>query len=71
MVGLIFNRLLVAIPVLLAVITITFLMIHSAPGGPFDYDRVVSIEVMQQLNQKYNLDAPLYEQYLDLSLIHI
>ena len=52
MVGLIFNRLLVAIPVLLAVITITFLMIHSAPGGPFDYDRVVSSEVMQQLNQK-------------------
>ena len=65
MVGLIFNRLLVAIPVLLAVITITFLMIHSAPGGPFDYDRVVSSEVMQQLNQKYNLDAPLYEQYFD------
>ena len=65
MVGLIFNRLLVAIPVLLAVITITFLMIHSAPGGPFDYDRVVSTEVMQQLNQKYNLDAPLYEQYFD------
>ena len=65
MLGLIFNRLLVAIPVLLTVITITFLMIHSAPGGPFDYDRVVSNEVMQQLNQKYNLDAPLYEQYFD------
>tara|TARA_B100001013_G_scaffold343843_1_gene272477 strand:+ start:1049 stop:1984 length:936 start_codon:yes stop_codon:yes gene_type:complete len=65
MIRLIFNRLLVAIPVLLAVITITFLMVHSAPGGPFDYERVVSQEVMEQLNQKYNLDAPLYIQYFD------
>ena len=65
MIRLIFNRLLVAIPVLLAVITITFLMVHSAPGGPFDYERVASQEVMEQLNQKYNLDAPLYIQYFD------
>ncbi len=65
MIRLIFNRLLVAIPVLLSVITITFLMVHSAPGGPFDYERVVSQEVMEQLNQKYNLDAPLYIQYFD------
>ena len=65
MIRLIFNRLLVAIPVLLAVITITFLMVHSAPGGPFDYERVVSQEVMEQLNQKFNLDAPLYIQYFD------
>ena len=65
MIRLIFNRLLVAIPVLLSVITITFLMVHSAPGGPFDYERVVSQEVMEQLNQKYNLDAPLYFQYFD------
>ena len=65
MIRLIFNRLLVAIPVLLSVITITFLMVHSAPGGPFDSERVVSQEVMEQLNQKYNLDAPLYIQYFD------
>ena len=65
MIRLIFNRLLVAIPVLLSVITITFLMVHSAPGGPFDYERVVSQEVMEQLNQRYNLDAPLYIQYFD------
>ena len=65
MIRLIFNRLLVAIPVLLSVITITFLMVHSAPGGPFDYERVVSQEVMEQLNKKYNLDAPLYIQYFD------
>ena len=62
---LILNRLMVSIPVLLAVITITFFMVHSAPGGPFDFDRVVSPEVMEKLNEKYNLDAPLYKQYLD------
>ena len=33
--------------------------------GPFDFDRVVSPEVMEKLNEKYNLDAPLYKQYFD------
>ena len=65
MIRLIINRILVAFPVLLAVISLTFFMVHSAPGGPFDYDRAVSPEVMEQLNEKYNLDAPLYRQYFD------
>ena len=65
MLKLILNRLLVSIPVLLAVVTITFFMIHAAPGGPFDCDRVVSPQVMEKLNEKYNLDAPLYKQYFD------
>ena len=57
------SRLLQAIPVLLLVITITFLMIHQAPGGPFDSERQVTPEVMKNLNTRYNLDAPLHEQY--------
>ena len=65
MLKLILNRLLVSIPVLLAVVTITFFMVHAAPGGPFDFDRVVAPEVMEKLNEKYNLDAPLYKQYFD------
>ena len=65
MLKLILSRLIVSIPVLLSVITITFFMVHAAPGGPFDFDRVVSPEVLERLNEKYNLDAPLYRQYLD------
>jgi len=64
MINLIFKRILTSIPVLFIVITITFLMVHSAPGGPFDADRVVSPEILNQLNQNYNLDAPLWDQYV-------
>ena len=62
---LILKRLGTAIPVLLAVITLTFLMVHSAPGGPFDAEKAVTPEVSAKLNEKYNLDAPLWEQYSD------
>ena len=40
-------------------------MVHMAPGGPFDEDRAVSPEVMEKLNERYNLNAPLPEQYID------
>ena len=40
-------------------------MVHSAPGGPFDEDKAVSPEVMDKLNERYNLNAPLIEQYTD------
>jgi len=65
MLELISKRLLTAIPVLLAVVTLTFFMVHSAPGGPFDAEKAVDPEVLIKLNEKYNLDAPLYKQYFD------
>ena len=46
MISLILRRLGTAIPVLLAVITLTFVMVHSAPGGPFDEEKAVSPEVL-------------------------
>ena len=65
---LILRRLGTALPVLLAVITLTFLMVHSAPGGPFDAEKAVTPEVLAKLNAKYNLDAPLWQQYTDYLL---
>ena len=65
MISLILRRLGTAIPVLLAVITLTFLMVHSAPGGPFDEEKVVSPEVLVKLNERYNLNQPLWQQYFD------
>ncbi len=63
MISLILRRLGTAIPVLLAVITLTFFMVHSAPGGPFDEEKAVSPEVLIKLNERYNLNEPLWEQY--------
>ena len=65
MLNLIFRRIAIAIPVLLTVITLTFLMVHSAPGGPFDEEKAVSAEVLAKLNERYNLDQPLSAQYFD------
>lgn len=58
------NRLLQAIPVLLVVISATFLLVHSAPGGPFSADKAVPPEVIKALEAQYNLDQPLWQQYV-------
>jgi oligopeptide transport system permease protein len=58
------GRLLQAIPVLLVVISVTFLLIHSAPGGPFSADKAVPPEVARALEAQYQLDQPLWQQYI-------
>lgn len=60
----ILSRLLQAIPVLLVVISVTFMLIHSAPGGPFSAEKAVPPEVAQALEAQYNLDQPLWQQYI-------
>lgn len=53
------------VPVLLVIVTMTFFLIRLAPGGPFSSERAVSPEVLKALQAHYNLDAPLWKQYLD------
>ena len=65
MFNLILKRFLMAIPVLLVVASITFFLVRLAPGGPFDSEKVVSPQVLKNLNEVYNLNAPLVEQYFD------
>ncbi|MGA0934630.1 MAG: ABC transporter permease [Pseudohongiellaceae bacterium] len=57
-------RILQAIPVILAVITVTFFLVRAAPGGPFDSEKAVSEQVKAALEARYRLDQPMYEQYL-------
>ena len=65
MLSIFFRRLLIAVPVIIIVTTITFFLIRLAPGGPFDADKVVPPEVLKNLNATYNLDAPVLIQYKD------
>ena len=58
------GRLLQAIPVILAVITVTFFLMRVAPGGPFDGEKAVIPEVKAALEAQYRLDQPLLWQYL-------
>ena len=59
------SRLLQAIPVLLIVITATFLLVRIAPGGPFDAEKALPPEVIAKLNERYNLDQPVFTQLTD------
>ncbi|MGL6070614.1 oligopeptide ABC transporter permease OppB [Craterilacuibacter sp.] len=60
----VFRRVLMTIPTILVVITVCYLMLHLTPGGPFDTERKVSAAVMANLQAKYHLDLPLWQQYL-------
>ena len=57
-------RLLQAIPVLLAVVTLTFFLVRLAPGGPFSAEKAVPPEVLKALEARYHLDQPIAAQYL-------
>ncbi|MBV7297595.1 oligopeptide ABC transporter permease OppB [Enterovibrio paralichthyis] len=60
---LIFTRTLEAIPTLLVLITISFFLMRFAPGNPFSSEKTLPAEVMQNIEAKYGLDKPLFEQY--------
>ncbi len=57
------RRLLGAIPTLLLVVVLAFLLVHAAPGGPFDSERVLPPAVMVNINAYYHLDEPLPQQF--------
>lgn len=65
MLELIVKRILQAIPVLLIVITGSFFLIRLAPGDPFTQEKALPVEVVRSLHKHYNLDKPLYIQYID------
>ncbi|MFG6138352.1 MULTISPECIES: oligopeptide ABC transporter permease OppB [Halomonas] len=62
--GYILKRLLQAIPTLWIVITLSFFLMHLAPGGPFDGERQLPPEIEANLLATYHLDEPVWKQYL-------
>ncbi|MXU64090.1 oligopeptide ABC transporter permease OppB [Oceanomicrobium pacificus] len=65
MLNFILRRVLVAIPTILVLIIFSFLLMHSAPGGPFTSERPLPPEVMANIEAKYGLDQPLWKQMYD------
>jgi oligopeptide transport system permease protein len=54
------------IPTLLAIYTLTFLLIHATPGSPWSQgEKPVAPRVLERLNAAYGLDKPLWRQYID------
>lgn len=63
----IIRRLLWLIPVLFTVSLVTFVLMRSAPGGPWDRDttaRQVDANTQRVLNEYYGLNKPLWRQFV-------
>ncbi|MCA9902407.1 MAG: ABC transporter permease [Anaerolineae bacterium] len=60
----IIRRLLWMVLVLFVVSVITFVLLRAVPGGPFNSERGVPEPVQRALEEKFNLTAPLPEQYV-------
>lgn len=65
MVKYIVKRLGMMLAAMLAIIVITFCLMHAVPGGPFTSDRKATPEVEAALNEKYGLNDPLPVQLLN------
>jgi oligopeptide transport system permease protein len=59
------KRIAFALPLLLVISALAFLLVHLAPGGPFDRERApTSPEIERNLQAAYHLDEPVWKQYL-------
>ncbi len=62
MLSLVVRRLMTAVPTLLILIVITFVLMHAAPGGPFTSEKPLPPEVLARVEAKYGLNDPLIVQ---------
>jgi len=64
LIGYLIRRLLWLIPVLLVTTVLTFALMYSIPGNPFqNAERPLPPAIVQQLMSYYNLDEPVVQQY--------
>jgi ABC-type dipeptide/oligopeptide/nickel transport system permease component len=63
MLSFIVKRILWALVTIWAIISITFIIMHSVPGDPFAREGTMPEAVYQNLRSFYNLDEPLIVQY--------
>ena len=59
------KRLIAMAVTMIAIVTITFVLMHLIPGGPFTAEKQLPEAVLDAMNKKYHLDDPLWKQYLD------
>ena len=64
MLSYVLRRLAGLIPTLLIIISVSFLILRLAPGGPFDQEQTLAPAVRANLERLYGLDQPLAVQYV-------
>lgn len=61
----IIKRILMGVLSVFIVATLTFFLMNLVPGGPFVAEKSISKAAQEALAQKYGLDKPLIEQYVN------
>jgi oligopeptide transport system permease protein len=69
----ILKRLLGLIPTLFVIVTLSFIIMKMAPGGPFSSEKNLPPEILANIEKKYHLDEPWPMQYLRYlnDLVHL
>jgi oligopeptide transport system permease protein len=65
MLSFIVRRVAIAIPTLLVLLIISFWLMQTAPGGPFNSERPLPPQVLANIEAKYGLDQPMWKQLFD------
>jgi oligopeptide transport system permease protein len=67
MIAFILKRLAVAIPTLLVLIILSFILMKVAPGSPFSGEKAIPQTVMNNILARYGLDKPEWQQLLEIA----
>ena len=59
------KRILTMVLTLFVIMTITFLIMHAIPGGPYSAGKRLPEAIQAALDEKYKLNDPLYVQFFD------
>ena len=59
----IIKRIVLAVVTIFVICAITFFAMHAVPGGPFNREKALSPATIKALNERYNLDKPLINQF--------
>lgn len=60
----ILKRILMSILAVFIIASITFALSKAIPGGPFSREKPLAPEIIENLNRRYQLDKPVWDQYV-------
>ena len=58
------RRAFTAIPTLFIIVTLSFFLMHVAPGGPFNMEKGIPPQIKANLEELFHLNEPVWAQYL-------
>ena len=64
MLNYILKRLAIAVPTLLILIVLSYILMYLAPGGPFTREKALPPQVIANLQARYGFDEPLWKQII-------